>query len=139
MSNHQTEQFNEHQDEVREDKMCPDWCGHEDICSSKKHQEFQPHETEEWGGWKIVSDMLDRPGENGIYKTSECYQKLYDFVVSQKRKAIEGEQKKCQRLAKTITGLSAWEERQRIIKIVKTNEYPYMMPETEKRFLEDIN
>jgi len=42
---------------------------------------------EEWGGWKIVSDMLDHPDKNGIYPTSECYQKLYEFVVVQKRKA----------------------------------------------------
>jgi hypothetical protein len=46
------------------------------------------YKKEEWGGWKIVSDMLDRPNEYGIYPTGECYQKLYDFVVSQKQKAI---------------------------------------------------
>ena len=45
-------------------------------------------EKEEWGGWKIVSDMLDNPDKNGIYPTSECYRKLYDFVVAQKEKAI---------------------------------------------------
>ena len=43
---------------------------------------------EEWGGWKIVSDMLDNPDENGIYRTSECYEKLYEFVCNQKQKAI---------------------------------------------------
>jgi hypothetical protein len=32
--------------------------------------------------------MLDHPDENGIYPTGECYKKLYDFVVSQKKKAI---------------------------------------------------
>lgn len=46
------------------------------------------YKKEEWGGWKIVSDMLDRPNEYGIYPTGECYQKLYEFVVSQKQKAI---------------------------------------------------
>ena len=43
-------------------------------------------EKEEWGGWKIVSDMLNHPDKNGIYSTSECYQKLYNFVVAQKEK-----------------------------------------------------
>lgn len=42
---------------------------------------------EEWGAWKIVSDMLDKPDAIGIYPTSECYQKLYEFVVAQKAKA----------------------------------------------------
>jgi len=45
------------------------------------------YEKEEWGGWKIVSDMLDHPDKNGIYPTSKCYQKLYEFVMSQKKKA----------------------------------------------------
>ena len=42
---------------------------------------------EEWGGWKIVSEMLDNPNELGIYPTSECYKKLYNFVMEQKQKA----------------------------------------------------
>ena len=29
-----------------------------------------------FGLWKIVSDMLDNPGEHGIYPTSECYDRL---------------------------------------------------------------
>jgi len=45
------------------------------------------YEKEEWGGWKIVEEMLNHPDENGLYSTSECYQKLYDFVVAQKEKA----------------------------------------------------
>ena len=45
------------------------------------------YNKEEWGGWKIVSNMLDHPDENGIYPTSKCYQKLYEFVVAQKKKA----------------------------------------------------
>lgn len=40
--------------------------------------------TEEWGAWRIVSDMLDNPDELGIYPTAECYRRLYDFVVEQK-------------------------------------------------------
>jgi hypothetical protein len=44
-------------------------------------------EKEEWGGWKIVSDMLDHPDNIGIYPTGKCYQKLYEFVVAQKKKA----------------------------------------------------
>ena len=51
-------------------------------------------EKEEWGGWKIVSDMLDHPDKNGIYPTSECYQKLYEFVVAQKEKARQKEKQK---------------------------------------------
>jgi len=47
-------------------------------------QEIQEWEKEEWGGWKIVSDMLDNPDEFGIYPTGKCYKALYDFVVSQK-------------------------------------------------------
>ena len=43
-------------------------------------------EKEEWGAWKIVSDMLDKPDAIGIYRTSECYKKLYDFVCLQKEK-----------------------------------------------------
>ena len=50
---------------------------------------MENYEKEEWGGWKIVSDMLDKPDENGIYPTGECYQKLYEFVVAQKEKARE--------------------------------------------------
>ena len=48
-------------------------------------------EEEEWGGWKFVSDMLDNPDKNGIYPTSECYRKLYEFVVSQKQKALKSQ------------------------------------------------
>ena len=44
------------------------------------------YEQEEWGGWKIVSDMLDHPDKNGIYSTSICYEKLYEFVCQQKEK-----------------------------------------------------
>ena len=50
---------------------------------------MEKYNEEEWGGWKIVSDMLDKPDKNGIYPTSECYQKLYDFVVAQKVKAYK--------------------------------------------------
>ena len=47
------------------------------------------YNKEEWGGWKIVSDMLDNPDKNGIYPTSKCYQKLYEFVCEQKEKAYD--------------------------------------------------
>ena len=46
-------------------------------------------DREEWGGWKFVSEMLDNPDKYGIYPTSKCYKQLYDFVVSQKQKAID--------------------------------------------------
>lgn len=49
----------------------------------------EKYSSEEWGGWKIVSDMLDHPDEYGIYPTSKCYQELYDFVCQQKQKAVE--------------------------------------------------
>ena len=53
------------------------------------------YDKEEWGGWKIVSDMLDHPDENGIYPTSKCYQKLYEFVVAQKDSAYRAGVEKC--------------------------------------------
>lgn len=51
---------------------------------------MENHEREEWGGWKIISDMLDNhdPRIDGIYKTSEAYQKLFEFVVEQKKKVL---------------------------------------------------
>lgn len=55
-------------------------------------------EKEEWGGWKIVSNMLDHPDKNGIYSTSKCYQELYEFVVSQKEKARQEEKAKLRQL-----------------------------------------
>jgi len=61
------------------------------------NKEQEDYEKEEWGGWKIVSDMLDNEDENGIYPTSDCYQKLYDFVVSQKKKALEQQKKEYER------------------------------------------
>jgi hypothetical protein len=51
-------------------------------------------EKEEWGGWKIVSNMLDHPDKNGIYPTSKCYQNLYEFVVAQKEKACQQERER---------------------------------------------
>ena len=56
---------------------------------TKEYNAKDDWEKEEWGGWKFVSDMLDTPDKNGIYHTSECYKKLYDFVVAQKEKAKE--------------------------------------------------
>jgi len=57
------------------------------------NKEQNNYNKEEWGGWKIVSDMLNKPDECGIYPTSECYQKLYDFVCEQKEKAISNQRK----------------------------------------------
>lgn len=31
--------------EKEEEKMCPNWCGHEDICSSPKHQRCEHMEN----------------------------------------------------------------------------------------------
>ena len=55
----------------------------------KATMEKEDYDKEEWGCWKIVSDMLDNPDENGIYPTSKCYQKLYDFVREQKQKVAK--------------------------------------------------
>lgn len=58
--------------------MCPK-CG--GICKLLLPTQPQEEwEQREWGGWKIVSDMLDHPDENGIYNTSKCYKELYDFI-----------------------------------------------------------
>ncbi len=53
------------------------------------NKKIENYNKEEWGGWKIVSDMLENPDKNEIYPTSECYQKLYEFVCKQKEKAVE--------------------------------------------------
>jgi len=59
---------------------------------------MKKEKKEEWGGWKIVSDMLDHPDENGIYPTSECYQKLYGFVMAQKEEARQEERERIKKL-----------------------------------------
>ena len=65
-------------------EMIEHTCGKADNFTDKVLEDSQ---KEEWGGWKIVSDMLDNPDKTGIYNTSECYQKLYNFVISQKQQA----------------------------------------------------
>jgi hypothetical protein len=61
------------------------------FCNDGKHRgtenKCEDWEKEEWGGWKFVSEMLDKPCKNGIYPTSECYRKLYEFVCAQKEQA----------------------------------------------------
>ncbi len=56
------------------------------------------YEKEEWGVWKIVSDMLDKPDKFGIYPTSDCYQRLYNFVCEQKRKAKQEERERIKKI-----------------------------------------
>jgi len=58
-------------------------------------------QSEEWGAWKFVSDMLDNPDEIGIYPTSKCYEQIHDFVVEQKNKAIKETVEKIQIIADT--------------------------------------
>jgi len=58
-------------------------------------------QSEEWGAWKFVSDMLDNPDENGIYPTSKCYEQIHDFVVEQKKKAVRETVEKIQVIADT--------------------------------------
>jgi len=53
----------------------------------EKENKKEDWEKEEWGGWKIVSNMLDNPDKYGIYPTSKCYRELYEFVMEQKEKA----------------------------------------------------
>ena len=53
----------------------------------QKKEKIEDYKKEEWGGWKIVSEMLDNPDKYGLYPTSKCYKKLYNFVVTQKQKA----------------------------------------------------
>jgi len=50
-------------------------------------EKIEDYKKEEWGGWKIVSEMFDNPDEDHLYPTSKCYQKLYEFVMAQKNKA----------------------------------------------------
>lgn len=70
-------------------------------------------QSKEWGAWKFVSDMLDNPDEYGIYPTSQCYEKIHDFVVEQKHLA---EQSLVGRIRKEIENTptaiapSAWAE-----------------------------
>ena len=56
----------------------------------------------EWGGWKFVSEMLDNPEPTGMYQTTKCYRKLYEFVVEQKAQARAEERA---RLAKVLEGM----------------------------------
>jgi len=74
-------------------------------------------EKEEWGGWKIVSEMLDHPDKNGIYPTSECYQKLYEFVVAQKAK---DRQKLLERIENFIIQESGKSGRKEILNYLET-------------------
>ncbi len=50
---------------------------------------INPIDRKEWGGWKIVSDMLDNPDEHEIYPTSKCYQKLYEFVCEREKAVLD--------------------------------------------------
>jgi len=72
--------------ELKHCPVCNQMTNHLDgVCQKCKDKE--PHETEEWGAWKIVEKMLDNPCGCGVYQTSECYQELYEFVMLQKQKA----------------------------------------------------
>ncbi len=71
--------------------------------------------SEEWGAWKFVSDMLDNPDEYGIYPTSKCYEKIYDFVVEQKTLAYElGKKEMLEKLTPRIGMLRQWLNEERI-------------------------
>ena len=62
-------------------------------------------ESEEWGAWKFISDMLDNPDENGIYHTSKCYEQIYDFVVEQKNQTRQETLKEVEEKVKEIRGI----------------------------------
>lgn len=57
-------------------------------------------QSEEWGAWKFVSDMLDNPDKYGIYPTSKCYEQIHDFVVEQKDQAIKTERNRIVEIVK---------------------------------------
>jgi hypothetical protein len=67
-------------------------------------------QSEEWGAWKFVSDMLDNPDEYGIYPTSKCYEQIHDFVVEQKEKALKAERQKREEAVEA--------ERERVVKML---------------------
>jgi len=69
---------------------------------------MENYKKEEWGAWKIVSDMLDNP-DKGIYPTSECYQKLYEFVCDQKEKAKQEERERIECLLIDYLKKICWE------------------------------
>ena len=77
--------------------------------TKKQTTKKENYEKEEWGGWKIVSDMLDHPDKNRTYQTSECYQKLYDFVMAQKRQARQRERKRVKEMI--LEMMENWEKR----------------------------
>ena len=54
-----------------------------------KNTKTQNLDREEWGGWKIISDMLNNQYDDGIYPTSEAYNKMFNFVVEQKTQEIK--------------------------------------------------
>ena len=57
------------------------------MTNKPKSEVEEKSNSEEWGAWKFVSDMLDNPNEIGIYQTGKCYEQIHDFVVAQKAKA----------------------------------------------------
>ena len=79
---------------------------------------------EEWGGWKIVADMLDHPYGNGLYPTSKCYLELYNFVVSQKKEATQRAREESKNeIRKNVGMLRQWLNEDRITdKKMVTNE-----------------
>ena len=85
-------------------------------------KEIPEYEQEAWGGWKIVSDMLDHPDENGIYQTSKCYKELYDFVVRYAEAKVK-EARKDHNLAMYHVGVE--DERERIVKILEGMKIPW--------------
>lgn len=72
----------------------PCYCAEINFRNCPRHQnseESADYTKPEWDGWKIISDILDNPDENGIYPTSKAYQQLYDFVVSHRQQAVQAE------------------------------------------------
>jgi len=46
-----------------------------------EEEKIEDSDKPEWGGWKIVSNMLDHPDEYGLYPTSKCYRELFEFEL----------------------------------------------------------
>ncbi|MCP3684605.1 MAG: hypothetical protein GY861_18210 [bacterium] len=69
-------------------------------------EEEDKYNSPQWGGWEIVSRMLDNPGKYGIYPTSKCYQELYEFVLEREKEARADEREKM--IEKIKTKFEPW-------------------------------
>ena len=81
-------------------EKCCDKCfgKYQYLCNCPCHTP-QPEKKQEWTGekygvWKIISEMLDNPGESEIYHTSKCYEEidsLIEKLLSEKEAEVREE------------------------------------------------